>query len=402
MKNFYTLILSIAIYITAMAQGTWTQKANFPGAKRWGSSSFSIGAKGYLGCGYDGSVNYSDFWEYDPAANVWTQKASMSLVRRAACAFAINGKGYITGGIPASGSFLTDTWEYDPTSNSWNAKANFPGAGRYGAASFAIGNKGYVCCGNEGSASGPFTNELWEFDPSSNSWNAKANFTGNARYGMSYSCFVIGTKGYVGLGGDASTQYTDFYAYDQSANSWSQVANYPGSGKGYCCGFGTCFKGFMGTGHVSSTVYSDFWQYDDASNTWTQVANFGGGGRWLMVSCVINGKAYTGTGYDFTNYYNDWWQYTCIDDAVNEIDADKLISVYPNPFSTQTTLHSDIALHNASISVCNSVGQTVTEIKNISGQTIVLHCDDLPGGIYFVRIKTGSKIFTKKLVITEK
>ena len=35
---------------------------------------FSIGSKGYIGTGYNGSL-YKDFWEYDPATNAWTQKA---------------------------------------------------------------------------------------------------------------------------------------------------------------------------------------------------------------------------------------------------------------------------------------------------------------------------------------
>jgi hypothetical protein len=38
---------------------------------------FSIGNKGYLGTGLDHDYpSYKkDFWEYDPVANAWTQKA---------------------------------------------------------------------------------------------------------------------------------------------------------------------------------------------------------------------------------------------------------------------------------------------------------------------------------------
>ena len=50
----------------------------------------------------------------------------------------------------------------------------------------------------------------------------------------------------------------------------------------------------------------------------------------------------------------------------------------------------------------NSFGQTVKEIKNISGQTVVLSRDNLPSGLYFVRLTEDSKTLSvDKLVITE-
>ena len=47
-----------------------------------------------------------------------------------------------------------------------------------------------------------------------------------------------------------------------------------------------------------------------------------------------------------------------------------LFSLYPNPFSIQTTLKIDNLLKNATLTVYNSFGQTVKQIKNISGQTL--------------------------------
>ena len=76
-----------------MAQGTWTQKANFPGTLRTDAVGFSIGTKGYLG----------------------------------------------TGGVAAGGPFFNDFWEYDPSNNTWTAKANFGGSARFRATGFSIG-----------------------------------------------------------------------------------------------------------------------------------------------------------------------------------------------------------------------------------------------------------------------
>jgi hypothetical protein len=43
--------------------------------------------------------------------------------------------------------------------------------------------------------------------------------------------------------------------------------------------------------------------------------------------------------------------------------------LFPNPFSTQTVLHSDNYLYNSTLTVNNYLGQTVMQIKNITGQT---------------------------------
>jgi hypothetical protein len=47
----------------------------------------------------------------------------------------------------------------------------------------------------------------------------------------------------------------------------------------------------------------------------------------------------------------------------------------------------------------NVFGQTVKQIKNTSGKTIILHRENLPSGIYFVRLTEENKIITTKKVI---
>src|SRR5438552_2480307 len=72
MKKILTIIFLIVSFNSFA--GYWTQKANFPG-KRTATFSFSIDQKGYVGCGWDSTGLHKDFWEYDPATNLWTQKA---------------------------------------------------------------------------------------------------------------------------------------------------------------------------------------------------------------------------------------------------------------------------------------------------------------------------------------
>src|SRR5688572_25971493 len=143
MKNIYCLIAAISISLVSSAQGMWTQKANLGGVARHGAAGFSIGTKGYIGTGYNGTGNGSvDFWEWDQATNVWTQKANFGgALRYFATGFSIGSKGYIVcgrGNAPI-GNGAQDLWEYDPTANSWVQKANFPGAPRFLVAAFSIG-----------------------------------------------------------------------------------------------------------------------------------------------------------------------------------------------------------------------------------------------------------------------
>lgn len=77
------------------------------------------------------------------------------------------------------------------------------------------------------------------------------------------------------------------------------------------------------------------------------------------------------------------------------------IIIYPNPFSSQTTLQIDKFFNDVTMTLYNLYGQTVKQIKNISGQSITLHRDNLPSGIYFIQLTHYNKVIAKdKLIIT--
>ena len=121
------------VYTIYSIADAWTQKTDFGGIARRGAVGFSIGNKGYMGTGGDGSgiFIYKDFWEYDPTLNTWTQKADFGeSARRGAVGFSIGGKGYIGMGWDGT-SYRKDFWEYDPALNTWTQKADFTGTARY-------------------------------------------------------------------------------------------------------------------------------------------------------------------------------------------------------------------------------------------------------------------------------
>jgi hypothetical protein len=74
--------------------------------------------------------------------------------------------------------------------------------------------------------------------------------------------------------------------------------------------------------------------------------------------------------------------------------------IYPNPFSSEAILQSDHIFYNATLTMSNCLGETVKQIKNINGQTVVISRDNLPDGLYFVRLTEGNKVYTDKIIIT--
>jgi ligand-binding sensor domain-containing protein len=87
---------------------------------------------------------------------------------------------------------------------------------------------------------------------------------------------------------------------------------------------------------------------------------------------------------------------------ISEMDLDNSITIFPNPFSTQTTLKADFIFKDATLRIYNSFGQEVRQIKNLSGQTTQLHRDNLPVGVYFLLLTQENKtIASTRLIITD-
>ncbi len=88
--------------------------------------------------------------------------------------------------------------------------------------------------------------------------------------------------------------------------------------------------------------------------------------------------------------------------GINELAGNGSISAFPNPLTTETSLHSSHVLKDATITLLNTLGQQALQIKNVSGQTVVLQKGDLQGGIYFLQLTEEGKVTgTNKLVIAD-
>lgn len=76
--------------------------------------------------------------------------------------------------------------------------------------------------------------------------------------------------------------------------------------------------------------------------------------------------------------------------------------IYPNPFSTQTIIKTDKVLRAASYALFNVYGQQVSPLKKLLGDNEILFRENLPSGLYFLRVFQENVILTEsKLLIID-
>ncbi len=409
MKKYFTLSLMLFAFQVSLlfAQNTWTGKAPLPVAELQGAAAFSIGAKGYVVTGTDGSGSGSvKLWEYDQATNTWTSKADFpGGTRYNAVAFAIGNKGYVgTGTMVSTGAESKDFWEWNQATDTWTQKQNFAGTPRKSCAAFALNGKGYIGSGWDNTMS--LKKDFYEYNPVTNVWTAKADLPAN-RYGA--AGFAIGNKGYICSGGDegANNYYpNDLLEYDPTLNTWTPKASLPstdgviGAGRNYAFAFSLGNKGFIGTGvYINSSLplyCHDFWEYDQISNTWTQRQSFPGGNRQFTFGFAIGNKGYAGSGEQVQNYFNDLWEYG--DSTISTAGTSEIVlisnalSIFPNP-SIDNVKISSILTDN--FNICNSLGQTIATIQLYANQMEIIDLTNYSNGLYFIQSNSNQSVREK-------
>ncbi|MFL5762765.1 MAG: kelch repeat-containing protein [Bacteroidia bacterium] len=408
MRKLLLLISFATICGGITAQNIWNKRASCGGSKRERSVSFSIASRGYIGLGQDTlNLMLKDLWEYDPATNSWTQKANFpGAARRDAASFVIGTKAYVGTGMDNAdafiGSALPDFYQYDPGTNMWTAKANWPGnsgMGTYYTCGFAAAGKGYFCCGKDGPSN--YNNNLWRYDPVANSWLQMTDMPGAKRYGA--VAFVIGNYAYFGTGTDENVLVSDFYRYDVINDLWSSLNNFPGTGRYSCSSFVVAGKGYILLG-TDGGYKDELWQYDQTIDYWFPKANLPGGARRSAGAFAIGSKGYAGTGKGLTGTRRDFWEYLpSIPLGIEEHSDDVFSNVYPNPITDQATvvINSMIFDHDKNLfyDIMDMNGKVVNSEK-INSASFTIGKNQLSKGYYLLSIRSSEKrLAAKKIVI---
>lgn len=406
MKNYYFTILSVflfTVFVTTSLSadsGEWIQKAYYNGGIRRAAVSFTIDDMAYLGTGMDDMPfgYHRDFYKYNPQLDGWTKIAelpSYAPARDHAIGFSVNGKGYVVGGgqnVLIGNDCLKDCWEYDPANNIWYQRADFPRLMKNGV-SFTIGNKAYVGLGTDYYLP---LNDFYEYNPATNKWKQLNDFPGTHRENA--VAFSLNGKGYVGLGYmfDAKINhinFTDFWEYDPKTDTWSRLKDFPGVGRFSGIGYGLGKYCYVGLGKPN-----DFYRYDTSTKEWEALGYLPGEGRDVAYSFCVNKKIYYGGGESDHNHYSDLWEFNKSDlsTGVEQIKT-ATVYIYPNPvvegFTVQGTTGAALVI------LTDLSGKQLLSHKLTEGQTYV-SLNKMAKGIYVVNIMdtNGNSIYHNKIV----
>ena len=129
-----------------------------------------------------------------------------------------------------------------------------------------------------------------------------------------------------------------------------------------------------GTGSTSSVTVSP-----SISTTYTVNASDGAGCAAAPVSVVVNVSPCLG--------------------ILSLIETNSSIQIYPNPFTSETTIDLNTDYKNATLKIMDVLGKELKSI-NFSGKQAILEREELKPGMYFIQIISENKIIaTNKIII---
>jgi hypothetical protein len=86
--------------------------------------------------------------------------------------------------------------------------------------------------------------------------------------------------------------------------------------------------------------------------------------------------------------------------GIDQYSTSNSITVYPNPFSQQTTLSLSDEVKNSTIKILSLSGATIREGR-FSGKQIIIERADLQAGTYFIQVIDNNKIIANEKVIVQ-
>ena len=255
----------------------------------------------------NGSTTFSFFddfesWNLGTGSTGWADITSMPSPAKADnTAAVVNGKLYCIGGYGTNGSDLLDeVFEYDPGTNLWTAKALMP-TPRWGMLAVEFNGLIYVFAGQ-----GAYNNKNEVYDPVNNTWDvSKAAMPAN-----------LANQGLMGVkyGDKIHLFYMNaHYEYNPGTDSYTLKANVPRQLTWSTCAVvGSKIYIIGGYSYDAPTDACNVnYEYDPATDTWATkalmpVSRYGA----TRENPVINGKIYVthghaGTPFFVTNYAYD-------------------------------------------------------------------------------------------------
>lgn len=310
--------------------GDWSKAEPFGGVPRAGAVCFKIGDVVYAGLGYDTDAKLlKDFWKRTPDGS-WKQIANEFIgdARYGASAFVLDGKAYVGLGFRPEQAgdvvkkYYNDFYEFDPATELWVAVESCPCTPRRDAVAFTLGDNGYVGCGAE--EKDKVTNDFYAFNKSSKTWTPIGT-AGEKRRGG--TAFVIGDAAYICLGYiSGSALAVDMMKFDgQKWTALNKLADISDDGfdddyaqipRAYAISFVSSLsgkpKGYIATGTNGSNTRT-CWEFDPSEDRWDEMTPLPAraSGRVQAIGYVVDDFGYFSLGGSSLDLpaYDDTWKF---------------------------------------------------------------------------------------------
>jgi N-acetylneuraminic acid mutarotase len=143
------LLALTEVWAYDIVSGNWVQKSDVPSFGMWRGMAVALDNRGYIGFGKDVNDDTNiEFFEYNPAVDLWTSMPGINLEARSYPIYAQIGDSlYIYGGVNVSGDYLNSFERVDL--NTWNVDVlnSFPSEARRGSMPFCSTTNFYMTTG---------------------------------------------------------------------------------------------------------------------------------------------------------------------------------------------------------------------------------------------------------------
>lgn len=199
-----------------------------------------------------------------PPSNTWGSLRVGPPARNQAVLASTGSKIYLFGGVN-NGVNLQDLWEYTPSTDTWEKKVN--GQAIRQICAVGVGNFIYVF----GGYTTAVQKSLRRYDTINNVWVILTDApVARAAGGIT----AIGNKLYI-FGGSGTGSTNDLWCYDIVTNTWGQLAS--GSANRYAYGLASLGnKLYVYGGGLTAAPggrVKDLWSYDTIDDVWTRLAD---------------------------------------------------------------------------------------------------------------------------------
>lgn len=324
----------------------------------------------------------------------------------------------IWSGQGVSSALYNDVWRFSFASNSWSlvwpdGNASGVPVKRYGTASVFEPVSGKITTFAGFTASGRF-DDTWSFDVNSLIWQERTNSVHPPKRCLHSAVYASDLGRFIIYGGQDTGPLDDIWQCTLSNYQWENItpqikppARFWNTMIYYTGGNILIFGG------LGTSARNDMWKYRMSAGVWEYI-NPGAtvpAARWGHTGIYIQSEdrmiIFGGEG---DSLYKDTWQYSNvsaigIEPISNVIPKEyKLEQNYPNPFNPATNFGFQIANPGfVKLAIYDALGNEVQVLvsEELRAGIYKIHwkADDLPSGVYFYKLSSGTFEETRRMVL---